>query len=331
MLPASMASPLFLCIFALYSVAGVSSFSPICPNQTYLFLNNLQSKCHPTMSSNSPIEVSGNFLDRALTSKQKGSYTAVLFYASRCPFSQIVYSKYEVLSSMFPQIEHFAIEESSAMPSIFSRNGIHSLPSIILVSSTSRWRYRGPKDLPSLTQFYKKTTGLEPVQYYAEEFEISLSSNKHDIEPSLCGSSLKTLLTREPYLVFSMVFLCLKLFWSIYPRVLSQLKAFWVLYIPHFNMDIFGEITHILGHVSQMIDVKRIRPKLRLCKTRNFHVGARNARRFWAIFEWIFMSAVVIVVVMRWKLPLASELGTKGLIEIWVIPSCMCCSTLFCL
>lgn len=60
--------------------------------------------------------MSGNFLDRALTSKQKGSYTAVLFYASRCPFSQIVYSKYEVLSSIFPQIEHFAIEESSAMP-----------------------------------------------------------------------------------------------------------------------------------------------------------------------------------------------------------------------
>ena len=59
---------------------------------------------------------------------------------------------------MFPQIEHLAIKESSASPSLFSRYGIHNLPSILIVNQTSRMRYHGPKDLPSLIKFYRKTT-----------------------------------------------------------------------------------------------------------------------------------------------------------------------------
>jgi len=43
--------------------------------------------------------------------------------------------------------------------SIFSRYGIHSLPSVLMVNGTSRVRYRGPKNLDSLVKFYKKTTG----------------------------------------------------------------------------------------------------------------------------------------------------------------------------
>jgi hypothetical protein len=43
--------------------------------------------------------------------------------------------------------------------SIFSRYGIHSLPSILMVNGTSRVRYQGPKNLAPLVQFYKKTTG----------------------------------------------------------------------------------------------------------------------------------------------------------------------------
>lgn len=33
------------------------------------------------------------------------------------------------------------------------------MPSILMVNQTSRVRYYGPKDLPSLIQFYDKTTG----------------------------------------------------------------------------------------------------------------------------------------------------------------------------
>ncbi|MBA0716174.1 hypothetical protein Golax_015027 [Gossypium laxum] len=61
-------------------------------------------------------DVDGNFLDRALSSKQRNGYASVLFYAAWCPFSHSLYPKFDILSSMFPQIEHLAVEESSASP-----------------------------------------------------------------------------------------------------------------------------------------------------------------------------------------------------------------------
>ncbi|KAL1060902.1 hypothetical protein V6Z11_1Z061500 [Gossypium hirsutum] len=33
-------------------------------------------------------------------------------------------SEFDIIGSMFPQLEHLAVEESSASPSIFSRYGI---------------------------------------------------------------------------------------------------------------------------------------------------------------------------------------------------------------
>ncbi|CAB4316243.1 unnamed protein product [Prunus armeniaca] len=124
--------------------------------------------------------VDGNFLERALASKQRTGYTVVLFYASWCPFSCSMYPTFGMLSFMFPQVEHLAIEQSSALP-----------------------------------------------------------------------------------------------------RVLACLKAFWVLYVPHFNLGIFGETSQIMGRILHMVDVRRIWNKLRLCKTQNFHKGAKNAR-VWA-------------------------------------------------
>jgi hypothetical protein len=66
-----------------------------------------------------------------------------------------------------------------------------------------------------------------------------------------------------------------------FPKVLTHLKAFWVLYVPHFNLGIFGETSQLMGRILHMVDVRRIWTKLRLCKTRNFHEGAKNAR-VWA-------------------------------------------------
>ncbi|MBA0803547.1 hypothetical protein Gohar_013744 [Gossypium harknessii] len=66
--------------------------------------------------SRSASQVDGNFLDRALSSKQRNGYASVLFYAAWCPFSHSLYPKFDILSSMFPQIEHLAVEESSASP-----------------------------------------------------------------------------------------------------------------------------------------------------------------------------------------------------------------------
>uniref|UniRef100_A0A5B7A5C3 Thioredoxin domain-containing protein n=1 Tax=Davidia involucrata TaxID=16924 RepID=A0A5B7A5C3_DAVIN len=275
---ASTAFVLFLCICA----ASVSSSSAsMCPLQSNFFINTLLSQCPPAFFPNSPLEVGGDFLDRTLTAKQGSVYTSVLFYASWCPFSHNARLTFEVLSSMFPQIEHLAIEQSSAMPSIFSRYGIHSLPTILMVNQTSRMRFRGSKDLYSLVKFYEKTTGFEPVQHVAVHQIIGLRSNEKFVMQSWIGSSLDEISTTEPYLIFSILFLCLRVLVFVLPKALSRFKAFWVSYIPHLKLEIFGETSQILGRVLHVIDVKRVCAKLRQCKTRNFHEGARNAR-VWA-------------------------------------------------
>lgn len=124
-------------------------------------------------------------------------------------------------------------------------------------------------------------SGLEPVQYFAEDNPISLESGGKSIILSSNSLSLKEILKREPYLVFSIMFLCLRLLVCIFPQVLSRLKAFWVIYIPHFKLEIFGETSQIMGRIVHMIDMRGVWTKLRLFKTRNFHQGAKNAR-VWA-------------------------------------------------
>ncbi|KAG2682796.1 hypothetical protein I3843_10G001500 [Carya illinoinensis] len=277
----AVASLLFLYINLFAWLRLASSSSALCPKESNLFLYGLQSQCPLSISPNPPLQVDGDFLDRALASKGRNEYTSVLFYASWCPFSCSALPTYKTLSSMFPQIEHLTVEKSSAMPSIFSRFGIHSWPSILMVNKTSRVRYRGPKNLSSLVQFYKKTTGLEPVQGFAEDQPICLESGETSNFLSSSSEWLKEISKREPYLVFSISFLCLKLLVYMFPAVLSRLEAFWVTYIPHFNLEIFGETSQIMGRILHMIDVRRVWTKLRLCKTNNFHEGAKNAR-VWA-------------------------------------------------
>jgi len=60
--------------------------------------------------------VSGDVLDNNTGDAQKNTYYSIFFYASWCPFSRKTRPIFDALSSMFPQIRHLAIEESSAMP-----------------------------------------------------------------------------------------------------------------------------------------------------------------------------------------------------------------------
>ena len=273
-----MAWLLLLYISAFSSLPGALS-SSVCLTQPDFLVTSLQSQCPLSPSSHALLDVDGNVLDRALTSKQGNGFTSVLFHASWCPFSCKIRPKFEILSSMFPQIEHLAIKESSASPSLFSRYGIHSLPSILIVNLTSRMRYHGPKDLPSLIKFYRKTTGLEPVQYFSEDQTISFErSEGGSILQPWNASSVKEMFTREPYLAFSILFLCIRVFLALFPGLLSQLKAFWVLYVPHLNLEIFGDTSQMLGRFLYMIDVQRVWAKLKLYKIRNFREGAKSAR-----------------------------------------------------
>lgn len=246
-----------------------------------MFIKNLHFQCSPSISPIPPLKVDGNFLDRAWTSKQRNDYTSVLFYASWCPFSQSLRPKFDILNSLFPQVEHLAVERSSALPSIFSRYGIRSLPSILIVNQTSRIRYRGPKDLPSIVEFYERTTGFEPVQYIAEkEPVVSGDQNKYMIQ-SWNGLFPMQIVKREPSLAFALLFLCLRVLLPVVPEVWSRLKAFWFSYAPHMNLEIFGVASQFFSRARHMVDVRRVWTKLRLCKTRNFHQRAKSAR-VWA-------------------------------------------------
>ncbi|KAI5554760.1 hypothetical protein BDE02_19G036900 [Populus trichocarpa] len=276
----SLLSALFLLYIGVLTASALSD----CPNESALSLQHIQSQCPVSIPPNPPLQVDGKFLDRALTSKQRNAYTSVLFYASWCPFSRSMLLKFDMLSSMFPQIKHLALEQSSAHPSIFSRYGIHSLPSILIVNQTSKVQYRGPKNLQSLAQFYRKTTGLEPVQHFAKDDDDSTSTEgrEQSIMQPWNRPSLEDIIKSEPYLVLATLFLCFRvLLLYVYPKALSHIKAFYVCYVPHFNLEIFGETSQLFGRILHMVDVRRIWTKLRLFKTRNFHERAKNFR-VWA-------------------------------------------------
>ncbi|CAI9768663.1 unnamed protein product [Fraxinus pennsylvanica] len=281
-LPRRIYASILMCIVA----ASATSFQPpsstsMCVGESKTFLDDLKSQCPVSiLFSSFPIQMDGDSFDRVMSSNQEIVYTSILFYASWCPFSSIFQSRFAALSSMYPQIKHVMIEQSSAMPSVFSRYGIHSVPSLLIVNQTARMKYHGLKDLHSLVNFYKRTTGLDPVVEMSED-KINSSENDQKVLQLWCGSSLKDTFSWEPYLVLSVVFVLSRAFLYFFPEIVSRAMALWLAHIPHLNMGIFGESRQLLERVFQLIDIKRIWSKLKLCKTRNFHKGARNAR-VWA-------------------------------------------------
>ncbi|VFQ77345.1 unnamed protein product [Cuscuta campestris] len=239
---------------------------------------NFQSSL-PISSPSLPIEMDGDFLDKALNSSQKNVHTAVLFYAAWCPFSSDARQTFYTLSSMFPQIKHVMVEKSATMPSVFSRYAIHSLPSILIVNHTKVLRYHGQKDLHSLVRYYQESTGFHPI--------INLNENQKHVEKAPENSmiwtrtSLQETFRTDPYLVLSVAFVLLRAILYFFPGMASHAMALWAAYAPHLNIAIFGGSRQLLGHVLHLIDVKRICSRLKLCKNGNFHQGARSAR-VWA-------------------------------------------------
>jgi hypothetical protein len=243
-----------------------------------VFRFGIEKKCPLSLYPTPPLEVDGDLLDRLMMDENHGNaYTSILFYATRCPFSRVVRPKFDVLSSMFPHIAHLIVEQSQALPSVFSRYGIHSLPSILIVNQTLKLRYYGQKDLASLIQFYEETTGHKPVQYVDEGEPTSLDTDGNLITWLRNGSSITEITEREPYLVLALMFLSLKLAILIFPFLGSRLRMLWASYAPHLSLGILGETSQLFGRALHMIDVRRLWMKLRLTKTRNFQERAKNA------------------------------------------------------
>ncbi|MBA0803548.1 hypothetical protein Gohar_013745 [Gossypium harknessii] len=129
-------------------------------------------------------------------------------------------------------------------------------------------------------ELYVFAVGFEPVQYIAGNESVVLGDhNKYMIQ--LWNGTPMEIVKREPYLAFALLFLCFRVLLSVFPEVLSRLKAFWVSYAPHLNLEIFGETSQLFARALHMVDVRRVWTKLKLCKTRNFHQGAKSAH-VWA-------------------------------------------------
>ena len=124
-------------------------------------------------------------------------------------------------------------------------------------------------------------SGFKPMQYFEEDQQNSLSTDKNSAIKPLISLSPKEICSRQPYLVFSILFLCLRILLYVLPGMVAHLRTFWVSYVPHLNLQIFGETSQVMGRVLQMMDVRRAWTKLRLSKTRSFHQRAKSAR-VWA-------------------------------------------------
>lgn len=229
------------------------------------FAAALRASCPVSTEGYSPPEevINGEELLRMLDGKEE--HTAVLFYASWCPFSQRIRPVFDDLSSMFPRIKHVAVEESNVMKAILSRYHVRALPSIIIARSSYVFWPLGSKDLDSLVNLYTTATGQEPVAYIGTRKWSAARSTDY---AKIWNSSISETVKREPYLAFSILFICLRIFFFFFPKFFALIQDFWTEYYEQSNLGILAKLTHA-------VDVRKVWSKLRLM------VGAKNGR-IWA-------------------------------------------------
>lgn len=268
---------------------GAGGLGSTCPRLGPPFLDALGSRCpRARIEPSPPLEVRGEALDKQLNLRRSGASYSILFYAAWCPFSSKFRPIFEALSTMFPQIHHFAVEESSAMPSLFSRYGVRGFPAVLLVNETSMVRYRGTKDLKSLIDFYKETTGLNPVAYFdldQQESTRSLGS----VMPG--GWTLRKMANDEPFVLLSVLFLIMKVVARFVPTVISQMRVFLIVRVRNLNLGISRGSSQLMERALTVLDVKRIWSKLRLSsKTSDLTKGASNARAWASSFASVSLG-----------------------------------------
>uniref|UniRef100_A0A0E0P2T8 Thioredoxin domain-containing protein n=1 Tax=Oryza rufipogon TaxID=4529 RepID=A0A0E0P2T8_ORYRU len=253
------------------------------------FVDALASRCPCIrIEPSPPVEVRGEAIDKELNLRHRGVTYSVLFYAAWCPFSSKFRPIFEALSTMFPQIYHFTVEESSAMPSLFSRYGVRGFPAILLVNETTMVRYWGPKDLSSLVDFYKETTGFDPIAY----FDVDHQDSTGDFRPVTPGDrSLRKIAKDEPFVLLAVLFIILKVAAHFVPIVVSHLKTFLVVRVQNLNLGIRRGSSQLLERALNVLDVKRLCSKLRLSnKTRDLRKGASNARAWASSFTSVSLG-----------------------------------------
>ncbi|KAE8056911.1 hypothetical protein FH972_013643 [Carpinus fangiana] len=222
-------------------------------------------------------------LQRALNMVHTKSheYVAVLFYASWCPFSRIFRPRFSILSSLYPSIPHFAIEESTIRPSILSKYGVHGFPTLFLLNSTMRVRYQGSRTLGSLVSFYSDETGIKIAsldQLAVDKVGCTSNHEKNDnTEQESCpfswARSPEKLLRQETYLALATAFVLLRLLYFVFPTLLLRAQR----HIRNVRLGSLWE--HPLTYLRRAIQL--FNSLKEPCKRSNLQEGAMNARA-WA-------------------------------------------------
>ena len=114
--------------------------------------------------------------------------------------------------------------------------------------------------------------GQEPVAYIGPR-KWSAAQNTHYAK--LWNSSISEAVKREPYLAFSILFICLRIFLFFFPKFFALIKGFWTQYFQQINLGILAKLNQLLECVPHAVDVRKVWSKLRLV------AGAKNAR-VWA-------------------------------------------------
>nr|DAD41106.1 TPA_asm: hypothetical protein HUJ06_015429 [Nelumbo nucifera] len=236
------------------------------------------------LTCSEPVRVS---LQRALNLVHKNSneYVSLFFYASWCPFSRACRPTFTILSSMYPSIPHFAVEESSIRPSILSRYGVHGFPTLFLLNSTMRVRYHGSRTINSLVAFYIDVTGIKPASLDRMSLEKmgnpSNLAHLEDSEKENCpfswARSPENLLRQETYLALATTFVLLRLLHFFLPTLLACVRCAWRRHIQ--NASLVSLWKYPLTYLNQAIQVFNV---LKVpCKRSNLQEGAMSARA-WA-------------------------------------------------
>ncbi|XVE95291.1 hypothetical protein REPUB_Repub02eG0083600 [Reevesia pubescens] len=226
------------------------------------------------------------WLQKALNMVHRNSheYVAVLFYASWCPFSRSFRPSFSVLSSSYPSIPHFAIEESAVRPSILSKYGVHGFPTLFLLNSTMRVRYHGNRSFESLGAFYGDVTGIKNKSLDKTSLDkighLSNHEKHNSTEPESCpfswARSPVNLLRIETYLALATTFVLFRLFYLLYPTLLVFAQFTWRRLI--LNVKLGSLLEHPLAYLKRAIQL--FNSLKEPCKRSNLQ-GAMNARA-WA-------------------------------------------------
>lgn len=226
-------------------------------------------------------------LQRALNIVHMNSheYVAVLFYASWCPFSRTFRPSFSILSSLYPSIPHFAIEESAVRPSILSKYGVHGFPTLFLLNSTMRVRYHGSRTFGSLVAFYSDVTGIKTVsldQVSLDKVGRPSNNETHDnSEQESCpfswARSPEKLFRQETYLALATAFVLLRLLYFIFPTLLFCAQYTWKKHVQNVRLGSLWE--HPSAYLKRAIHL--FNSLKEPCKRSNLQEGAMNARA-WA-------------------------------------------------